>query len=85
MGVDEVVQRLRVELAHDPIDVVRDPTIAADLPRQATLKPNPLSVDVGVALKLRAITLDAGVRTDVDGYQHAGSPQKGRCFRPYRI
>lgn len=61
MGIGEVVQRLQVELPHDPLSVIADLAITTDLTRQPTLKANPLPVNVEVPLELRAVALDAGL------------------------
>jgi hypothetical protein len=59
--VGEIVLRLQVKLAHDPLSEIADLPIAADLTRQPALKPAPLPVDVEVPLELRAVALDAGL------------------------
>lgn len=50
-----------MELIDDAFDVIGDLPIAADLARKTALEPDPLPVNVIVALELRAITLDAGL------------------------
>ena len=70
MGIDEIVQGLRMELADNTIGKVTYLTITANLPRQAPLKTNPLTVNVVRALELRTIPFDTGLRFDVDGSEH---------------
>jgi hypothetical protein len=70
VSIGKIVQPLRVNLPDDPIYVITDLSISADLTRQPTLKTHPLTVNVIVTLKLGAITLDASFRLKVDRNQH---------------
>lgn len=70
MGVDEVVQGLHVELAHNTIDEIADLPIATHLPWEPALETAPLTINVVRAFELRAIPLDAGLRLYVDGSEH---------------
>ena len=68
--IDEVVQRLRVELPDDAIGEVADLPIPANLAGQTALESAPLTVNVIAALKARAVALDACRRFYVDGDNH---------------
>jgi hypothetical protein len=61
MGIDEIIQGLRVELANDAVGEVTDLTIATDLSWQSTLEPHSLPVNVVRTFELRTIPLYAGL------------------------
>ena len=71
MGIDEIVQSLRVELTDNAIGEITDLPIAAYLSWQPTLKTTPLPVNVVRTFELRTIPFNAGLRLDVDGGEHA--------------
>jgi hypothetical protein len=70
MGIDKIVQGLRVKLANNTVGEVADLTIATYLSWQSALEAAPLTVNVVRAFELRAIPLNAGLRLYVDRSEH---------------
>ena len=62
MDVCQQILRVLGERARQAAQELVDRAVAANLTRQAALEAHPLSIDILVALELRAVPLDAGKR-----------------------
>jgi hypothetical protein len=70
MGVDKVIQSLRVKLIYNTANKVANLPIATHLSWQPALKATPLTINVVRPFELRTIPFNTGLGLYVDRSQH---------------